>query len=143
VRSSFKEFIETNLMVQSEFNLVFWFVSYKIFLLHEKVGPALSLPSSPPSRSLPACLSVRAQRCPWDPRGLEDVRKSARNSGRRLHAGCFSVPGAALASGIRSCRIFLAYPVQSVLCKDQSLADIASKDIMFACLIIRTFQLVF
>jgi hypothetical protein len=31
VRSSFEEFIETNLMVQSEFNLGFWFVSYNIF----------------------------------------------------------------------------------------------------------------
>jgi hypothetical protein len=33
VRSSFEEFIETNLMVQSEFNLAFWFVSYNIFLV--------------------------------------------------------------------------------------------------------------
>jgi hypothetical protein len=31
VRSCFEEFIETNLMVRSEFNLVFWFVSYNIF----------------------------------------------------------------------------------------------------------------
>jgi hypothetical protein len=32
VISCFEVFIETNLMVQSEFNLVFWFVSYNIFL---------------------------------------------------------------------------------------------------------------
>jgi hypothetical protein len=32
VRSCFEVFIETNLMVQSEFNLGFWFVSYNIFL---------------------------------------------------------------------------------------------------------------
>jgi hypothetical protein len=31
VWSSFKGFIETNLMVQSKFNLDFWFVSYNIF----------------------------------------------------------------------------------------------------------------
>jgi hypothetical protein len=31
VRSSFEEFIETNSMVQSEFNLGFRFVSYNIF----------------------------------------------------------------------------------------------------------------
>jgi hypothetical protein len=30
VRSSFEELIKTNLMVQSEFNLGFWFVSYNI-----------------------------------------------------------------------------------------------------------------
>jgi hypothetical protein len=28
-----KDFIETNLMVQSKFNLDFWFVSYSIFFL--------------------------------------------------------------------------------------------------------------
>jgi hypothetical protein len=33
VRSSFEVFIETNLMVQSEFNLVFWFMSYNIFYM--------------------------------------------------------------------------------------------------------------
>jgi hypothetical protein len=31
VRSSFEEFIKTNLMVQSKFILDFWFVSYNIF----------------------------------------------------------------------------------------------------------------
>jgi hypothetical protein len=31
VWSSFEEFIEMNLMVQSKFNLDFWFVSYNIF----------------------------------------------------------------------------------------------------------------
>jgi hypothetical protein len=31
VTSCFEVFIETNLMVQSKFNLVFWFVSYNIF----------------------------------------------------------------------------------------------------------------
>jgi hypothetical protein len=41
VRSSFEEFIETNLMVQSEFSLVFWFMSYNIFFIVEQVGPAL------------------------------------------------------------------------------------------------------
>jgi hypothetical protein len=34
VRSSFEAFTETNLMVQSEFNLVFLFVSYNIFLVY-------------------------------------------------------------------------------------------------------------
>jgi hypothetical protein len=33
VWSSFEEFIETNLMVQSKFNLDFWFVSYNTFFL--------------------------------------------------------------------------------------------------------------
>jgi hypothetical protein len=56
-----KGFIETNLMVQLEFNLVFWFVSYKIFLLHEKVGPTLSLLSSlTPARWLPATPCARS-----------------------------------------------------------------------------------
>jgi hypothetical protein len=41
VRSSFEGFIETNLTVQSEFNLIFWFVSYNIFFIVEQVGPAL------------------------------------------------------------------------------------------------------
>jgi hypothetical protein len=39
MRSSFEEFIETNLMVQSEFNLVSWFVSYNIFSSFNKWGP--------------------------------------------------------------------------------------------------------
>jgi hypothetical protein len=37
VRSSFKVFIETDLMVQSKFNLVFWFVSYNIFYMEKKL----------------------------------------------------------------------------------------------------------
>jgi hypothetical protein len=48
VESSFDEFIETNLMVQSEFNLAFWFVSYNIFLLVAARGPHLSSPLSLP-----------------------------------------------------------------------------------------------
>jgi hypothetical protein len=40
VKSSIKEFIKTNLMVQSEFNLVFWFVSYNIFFIVKQVGSA-------------------------------------------------------------------------------------------------------
>jgi hypothetical protein len=47
MRSSFEEFIETNLMVQSEFNLVSWFVSYNIFFIVQQVGPALDTPLSP------------------------------------------------------------------------------------------------
>jgi hypothetical protein len=43
VWSSFEGFIETNLMVQSKFNLDFWFVSYSIFFL---------------------CLASRARHCP-------------------------------------------------------------------------------
>jgi hypothetical protein len=38
--SCFEVFIEMNLMVQLEFNLNFWFISYNIFLLVEVVGPA-------------------------------------------------------------------------------------------------------
>jgi hypothetical protein len=38
VTSCFEVFIETNLMVQSEFNLVLWFASYNIFLV-EAMGP--------------------------------------------------------------------------------------------------------
>jgi hypothetical protein len=34
VTSCFEVFIETNLMVQSEFNLVFLFVSYNIFFIY-------------------------------------------------------------------------------------------------------------
>jgi hypothetical protein len=45
VGSSFEEFIETNLMVQSEFNLTFWFVSYNIFLLVVAAGLASVLSS--------------------------------------------------------------------------------------------------
>jgi hypothetical protein len=42
-------------MVQSEFNLVFWFVSYNILCYDKKVGPALhALPIS--SLSLPRML---------------------------------------------------------------------------------------
>jgi hypothetical protein len=33
-----------NLMVQSKFNLVFWFVSYSIFFIVEQVGPSLIPP---------------------------------------------------------------------------------------------------
>jgi hypothetical protein len=47
MRSCFEEFIKTNLMVQSEFNLMFWFVSYNIFFVTEnKWGPSLSPLSS-------------------------------------------------------------------------------------------------
>jgi hypothetical protein len=41
-------------MVESEFNLVFWFMSYNIFFIVEQVGPALhatSLLSLPPART--------------------------------------------------------------------------------------------
>jgi hypothetical protein len=50
VRSSFEEFIETNLLVQSEFNLIFWFMSYNIFCYQKTVGPVLSLLSPTLSR---------------------------------------------------------------------------------------------
>jgi hypothetical protein len=36
--SYFEVLIETNLMVQSEFNFVFWFVSYNIFLASSGSG---------------------------------------------------------------------------------------------------------
>jgi hypothetical protein len=42
VTSSFKAFIETNLMVQSKFNLIFWFMSYNIFCTKKKSWHALS-----------------------------------------------------------------------------------------------------
>jgi hypothetical protein len=42
VWSSFEGFIETNLMVQSKFNLDFWFVSYIIFSFVKVVGQPLS-----------------------------------------------------------------------------------------------------
>jgi hypothetical protein len=38
VTSCFEVFIETNLMIQLEFNLVLWFASYNIFLV-EAVEP--------------------------------------------------------------------------------------------------------
>jgi hypothetical protein len=60
VRSSFEEFIETNLMVQSKFNLGFWFVRYNIFLFENEVGPRcmhLSLSSLSRSRT------ASSQRC--------------------------------------------------------------------------------
>jgi hypothetical protein len=41
MRSSFEGFIEMNLMVQSKFNLIFWFVSYNIFLMLKTWGPPL------------------------------------------------------------------------------------------------------
>jgi hypothetical protein len=52
---SFEEFIETNLMVPSEFNLTFMFASYNIFLLVELVDPTVGCDSraciSPASRA--------------------------------------------------------------------------------------------
>jgi hypothetical protein len=56
VRSSFKEFIKTNSMVQSKFNLGFWFVRYNIFLFENEVGLrcmhlSLSSLSRPPTAS--------------------------------------------------------------------------------------------
>jgi hypothetical protein len=61
VRSSFEEFIETNLMVQSKFNLGFWFVSYNIFFCYEKSEARhchLSPPSSLPlSHAISSCCS--------------------------------------------------------------------------------------
>jgi hypothetical protein len=62
VRSSFEEFIETNLMVQSKFNLVFWFVSYNIFSSLNKWGPLLcqsSACSSPAPASAEALSPAR------------------------------------------------------------------------------------
>jgi hypothetical protein len=60
VRSSFEKFIKTNLMVQSKFNLGFWFVKYNIFLFENEVGPRcmhLSLSSLSCSRT------ASSQRC--------------------------------------------------------------------------------
>jgi hypothetical protein len=61
VTSYFEVFIETNLMVQSEFDLVFWFVSYKIFCFIKRWGPrSLSLLSSfNPARWLHARAALR------------------------------------------------------------------------------------
>jgi hypothetical protein len=53
MRSDFEEFIETNLMVQSEFNLDFLFVSYNIFSL-KIMGPAAAAFST----------FLRLSRCP-------------------------------------------------------------------------------
>jgi hypothetical protein len=51
VRSSFEEFIETKLTVQSEFNLVFWFMSYNSFLIVEQVGQAFHATSLLPAQT--------------------------------------------------------------------------------------------
>jgi hypothetical protein len=53
VAFSFEEFIETNLMVQSEFNLAFWFVSYNIFLLVAAARPTSVLSSLSAVHALP------------------------------------------------------------------------------------------
>jgi hypothetical protein len=74
VTSCFEVFIETNLMVQSEFNLVLWFASYNIFTLVEAVGPAachLSLPGFPP----------RALHALWQAGPMPDIL----HSGRSVH----------------------------------------------------------
>jgi hypothetical protein len=71
VTSCFEVFIETNLMVQSKFNLVLWFASYNIFMLVEAVGPAachLSLPGFPP----------RALHALWQAGPMPDVVHSGR-----------------------------------------------------------------
>jgi hypothetical protein len=61
-------------MVQSEFNLVLWFVSYNIFSLLQMVGPRLQLSSlSPPS--LASAGKVRPQHQIWR---------------TEVHSGCFS-----------------------------------------------------
>jgi hypothetical protein len=62
VTSYFEVFIETNLMVQSEFNLVFLFESYNIFFIFHQVGPGwiiLSLLLSH-AREWKAALQARA-----------------------------------------------------------------------------------
>jgi hypothetical protein len=47
VTSCFEVFIKTNLMIQSEFNLgFFWFRSYNIFFIVHQVGAALDTPLS-------------------------------------------------------------------------------------------------
>jgi hypothetical protein len=57
VRSCFEEFIETNLTVQSEFNLIFWFVTYNVFFYKKKWDPLLS-PLSPLSSPQLSSLSL-------------------------------------------------------------------------------------
>jgi hypothetical protein len=42
VKSCFEGFIATNLMMQSEFNLVLWLVSYNIFSLLQMVGAVVA-----------------------------------------------------------------------------------------------------
>jgi hypothetical protein len=87
---SFEEFIETNLMVQSEFNLTFLFASYNIFLLVELVDPTVGCDSraciSPASR-LPRCFW-------WSPWPVPVDRYRARNSVCWMRSVSFAVPGA-------------------------------------------------
>jgi hypothetical protein len=56
VRSCFDEFIETNLTVQLEFNLIFWFVSYNVFFTRKNGTHSCHL--SPPSSAQLSSLSL-------------------------------------------------------------------------------------
>jgi hypothetical protein len=71
--------------------------------------------SFPPFLPLAGCMPLRARAVlSLAPRDLAYVRRSARNSGLRWYVVGFTAAGAAAASGIRSWRMVLAYPVQSV-----------------------------
>jgi hypothetical protein len=86
VTSCFEVFIETNLMVQSEFNLIVWFVSYSIFSSLNKWG----LPLIPPH-----VFVVGAVRCcvrfVVGPPSLAYVRHRARNSENRARPFVYRV----------------------------------------------------
>jgi hypothetical protein len=62
VTSCFEVSIETNLMVQSKFNLILWFVSYNIFFIVYYVGPVLILLSLFPLSQALSCTLSREQR---------------------------------------------------------------------------------
>jgi hypothetical protein len=75
VTSYFEVSVETNLMVQSEFNLIFWFVSYNIFSIIYQVGPMLC--------SLTSALSLSREK-------TAAAAGHARFGGRSLCSVCFT-----------------------------------------------------
>jgi hypothetical protein len=110
VKSSFEKFIETNSMMQSEFNLGFWFVSYNIFLLEKKWGLPLS---PPPLSSLSRCLM---HALPLSLRPLKDVCYGGKYSRWSVFAVMFTGPGAACFYAICSSIPLLdAYSVRSAV----------------------------
>jgi hypothetical protein len=99
VTSYFEVFIETNLMIQSKFNLVLWFTSYNIFCWLKQWDPPLHLP----------CTSGRSRS--GHPAGtpkIADERSSAWIADRLTYSAADVFPLSV------SCRTSVADAVQSI-----------------------------
>jgi hypothetical protein len=111
--------------VQSEFNFLFWFVSYNIFLARWNSGARRVIPSHAAQRTLPFSQTAHAHSNRAHAKDIAYTRYNARNTGPALVPGDIQDHGAAYSSTICSSISAVSFygmiyrlPVQTVLGKE-------------------------